>query len=169
MYKKTSSQASCLWKLRKELEDLPDSWLFLCYKKLSIFSSLLSDSFYSVCFVHLQTICENRFFHLCIRARAQMLELRKIHASSIRKARQWHCDYSFCKRRNEKKKKKKKKQYNCKIASTESSETCLRSEGVNQELQNQRSSYKFLLMYEPVDIWRRFARKSRCQSWQVVA
>jgi hypothetical protein len=105
MYKKTSSQASCLWKLRKELEDLPDSWLFLCYKKLSIFSSLLSDSFYSVCFVHLQTICENRFFHLCIRARAQMLELRKIHASSIRKARQWHCDYSFCKRRNEKKKK----------------------------------------------------------------
>jgi hypothetical protein len=108
MYKKTSSQASCLWKLRKELEDLPDSWLFLCYKKLSIFSSLLSDSFYSVCFVHLQTICENRFFHLCIRARAQMLELRKIHASSIRKARQWHCDYSFCKRRNEKKKKKKK-------------------------------------------------------------
>ncbi len=67
------------------------------------------------------------------------------------------------------KKKKKKKQYNCKIASTESSETCLRSEGVNQELQNQRSSYKFLLMYEPVDIWRRFARKSRCQSWQVVA
>jgi hypothetical protein len=106
MYKKTSSQASCLWKRRKELEDLPGSWLFLPYKKLSIFSSLLSDSFYSVCFVQWQTICENRFFHLCIRTRAQMLELRKIHASSIRKARQWHCDYSFCKRKNEEKKKK---------------------------------------------------------------
>lgn len=106
MYKKTSSQASCLWKRRKELEDLPGSWLFLSYKKLSIFSSLLSDSFYSVCFVQWQTICENRFFHLCIRTRAQMLELMKIHASSIRKARQWHCDYSFCKRKNEGKKKK---------------------------------------------------------------
>jgi hypothetical protein len=143
MYKKTSSQASCLWKRRKELEDLPGSWLFLPYKKLSIFSSLLSDSFYSVCFVQWQTICENRFFHLCIRTRAQMLELRKIHASSIRKARQWHCDYSFCKRKNEEK--KKKKQYNCKSSFT-GSETCFRSEGVNQELQNQRSSYKFLLM-----------------------
>jgi hypothetical protein len=105
MYKKTSSQASCLWKRCKELEDLPGSWLFLSYKNLSIFSSLLSDSFYSVCFVQWQTICENRFFHLCIRAWAQMLELRKIHASSIRKERQWHCDYSFCKRKTRGKKK----------------------------------------------------------------
>jgi hypothetical protein len=106
MYKKTSSQASCLLKWRKELEDLPGSWLFLSYKKLSIFFSLLSDSFYSVCFVQSDDLWKPvlPLVYTCPGADAEMLELRKIHASSIRKARQWHCDYSFCKRKDGKKK-----------------------------------------------------------------